>query len=200
MMNKNPNVEWEYRGKTDLMMGTDASSSEKWIGWISFGIVPLFLLYISNNGVVDWNVGQLVLVLVLAIDVGGGAVCNSLNSAKRFYHSSLKLNEGYWVAILKQKMVFVLLHIHTIIVWIIFQPNSWVHGVLWYLLLLLFALILQKTPLYIRRPISILLIMIAILTNYYLIEPVPGLEWLVPLLFIKILYGRLVQEEPYRKS
>ena len=34
--------------------------------------------------------------------------------------------------------------------------------------------------------------------NYYLIEPVSGFEWLIPVLYLKIVYGRLVREEPYR--
>ena len=40
--------------------------------------------------------------------------------------------------------------------------------------------------------------MTAILANLYLIRPVPGFEWLIPALFLKIVYGHIVREEPYR--
>lgn len=40
--------------------------------------------------------------------------------------------------------------------------------------------------------------MTAILANLYLIRPVPEFEWLIPALFLKIVYGHIVREEPYR--
>jgi hypothetical protein len=43
-----------------------------------------------------------------------------------------------------------------------------------------------------------LLIFLSILINFYLVEAIPGFEWLIPALFLKILYGHLVREEPYR--
>ena len=41
-------------------------------------------------------------------------------------------------------------------------------------------------------------IMLAILFNYYVIPPITGFEWFIPALFLKIVYGHIVQEEPYR--
>lgn len=43
-----------------------------------------------------------------------------------------------------------------------------------------------------------LLVLTAIMLNLYVITAVQGFEWVVPVLFIKIIYGHLVREEPYR--
>ena len=42
--------------------------------------------------------------------------------------------------------------------------------------------------------------MLAILVNLYVVRPVVGFEWLVPALFLKLIYGPLVREEPYRPN
>jgi hypothetical protein len=42
------------------------------------------------------------------------------------------------------------------------------------------------------------LIMTAILVNQYIFHSVIGFEWLIPALFLKIVYGHIVREEPYR--
>lgn len=45
-----------------------------------------------------------------------------------------------------------------------------------------------------------LLILTAIMVNFYMVAPVHGFEWLIPLLYLKIVYGHLVPEEPYRPA
>lgn len=68
----------------------------------------------------------------------------------------------------------------------------------WYTLLLLGAWIILRIPLYLRRPVSIAIVLLVILMNTYLLTPIAGFEWLAPLLFIKIIAGHAVREEPYR--
>lgn len=53
-------------------------------------------------------------------------------------------------------------------------------------------------PLYLRRPIAMLFCLISLIMNSYIIPVIDGFEWFIPALFIKIIYGHLVQEEPYR--
>ena len=55
-----------------------------------------------------------------------------------------------------------------------------------------------KTPLYLQRPISMLIIVTALLINGYFISSPTGFNWLIPILFLKIVYGHTVKEEPYR--
>ena len=77
------------------------------------------------------------------------------------------------------------------------EANGWGYGLVWYVLLLLGSAAVLKTPLYLRRPVAMLGILLALLVNAYLIPAVNGFEWLMPALFVKIVYGHLVQEEPY---
>jgi hypothetical protein len=39
---------------------------------------------------------------------------------------------------------------------------------------------------------------LVIIGNVYVVPAPPGLEWIVPILFVKVILGHLVREEPYR--
>ena len=196
-MEKLPNIIWSYSGKTDLAVGTQATTTEKLLGWTAgfVGIVIIAFFYWQNK--YGWAIWQYIAVAIIAFDVVGGAVANSLNSCKRFYHSPLQIEPNY-VKIVKNHLFFSLIHIHPLIVSLIFSSASWFYGLFWYLSLQISVLSITQTPLYLQRPVSILIIVIALLTNDYFISSPAGLEWLVPVLFIKIVYGHTVREEPYR--
>ncbi|MBN2983948.1 hypothetical protein [Cohnella algarum] len=192
-------IEWEYDGKTDFSSGTGAYPSEKALGLLSAAVIPCFLLYLAHSGAVEWNALQLAVALLLAFDVGGGLVSNALNSCKRFYHTPPKKKEGKLGFVLKHPVLFSVFHVHPVVAGLLFGERDWTFGLLWYGLFLASVAAVLRTPLYLQRPVSMLLIMLSFLVNGYLIEPIAGFEWLMPLLFIKIVYGHLVREEPYRK-
>lgn len=83
-------------------------------------------------------------------------------------------------------------------IWLVFDYSNWKNGFLWYGLFILAVLLVLKAPLYLKRPISMFMILLAIMINEYILSAIPGFEWLMPVLFIKIIYGHLVKEEPYR--
>ncbi len=68
----------------------------------------------------------------------------------------------------------------------------------WYAYLLVFTLIILKTPLYLKCPTAFLVIALALIIHFYFVIPIHGFEWLMPALTLKVLYGHLVPEEPYR--
>lgn len=195
---KKVNIDWKYEDKLDLALGNGANKQEKILGWASCLVIPLFLLFYVNKEHIEWNYIQLIIAIIVAFDIGGGMVCNSLNSCKRFYHSNSNTNEKKYIYIIKNHLVFSSLHIHTIIVWLVFDINNWINGFIWYFLLMISVISVNWAPLYIKRPLSMLIILFSIMINLYIIKPVIGFEWLVPVLFIKIVYGHLVREEPYR--
>lgn len=198
-LKKHAHIQWEYEGKNDFSSGTGAYRSERALGLSSAFLLPCLILYFVWSGRVDWSLLQIVAALVLAFDIGGGLVSNALNSCKRFYHTPPKPSEGKLGKLLKQPVLFSILHIHPIVVWLLYGDRNWTFGLMWYAIFLASVLIVVSTPLYMQRPVSMLLIMLSFLINLYLIVPIAGFEWLMPLLYIKIVYGHLVREEPYRK-
>ena len=197
-MEKLPNIIWFYSGQTDLTVGTQATATEKLLGWTAglIGIVIIAFFYWQNK--FDWAIWQYIVVAIITFDVIGGAVANSLNSCKRFYHSPLQTFEPDYVKFAKNHLLFSLIHIHPLIVSLMFSSASLFYGLFWYLSLQISVLTVTRTPLYLQRPVSMLIIVIALLINDYFINLPAGLEWLIPVLFIKIVYGHTVREEPYR--
>lgn len=197
-MNKSSNIIWSYTGKPDSVAGTEAASIEKLLAWtgglIGVGITLFF--YWKNE--FNWTNWQYIVVAIIAYDTVGGAIANSLNSCKRFYHSSLQIFEPGYVKLAKNHLLFALIHVHTLLISLIFATAGLFYGIFWYLLLQASVLTVTKTPLYLQRPVSILIIVTALLINSYVVISPIGFEWLVPILFIKIVYGHTVKEEPYR--
>ncbi len=198
-MQINP-INWRYSGKPDFLLGTGASPAEKALGWAaSFVGVGIYgYLYLTHQ--LNWAVWQYFLASLLAFDVIGGVVANTLNSCKRFYHTPVKADEPRGTALFKNHLAFSALHIHTLLVQLLYGAETVYYGLFWYIGLVISAWAILKTPLYLRRPAAFLVIVLALLLNLYVVMPVRGFEWLVPALYIKIIYGHLVQEEPYRPA
>lgn len=191
-------IEWDYKGKADFASGTGATKWEKILTQISLIVVPLFLIIYGLKIDIDWNLIQWGVALILAVDVGGGVVSNSLNSYKRFYHTPVNANDNASTKFVKNRTIFALLHIHTILIALLYHHFiGW--GVFWYVLLNLSVWFVESQPLYLHRPLAMGLIMIAILLNTYILVPPTMFEWLIPFMFIKIVYGHSVREEPYRE-
>lgn len=135
---------------------------------------------------------------MFAYDVCGGVVANSLNSGKRFYSSPPQAGESRVIHLLKNHRFFAALHIHPLIIGWVFGSGNWLFGLFWYAGLLLSVFIVQWVPLYLRRPVAMFTTLGAILVNAFFLLPPVGFLWFVPALFIKIVYGHGVREEPYR--
>jgi len=186
--------------KIDILIGTDATKSEKLLGWMA-GIAGASLyLYFALNHTFNWSIWQYLLASFIAFDVVGGAVANSLNSCKQFYRSSPRANEPIYLRLVKNKLFFAAIHIHPLVIGSCFGSIDLLSGLFWYVALLVSVLITMKAPLYLSRPIAISFVAIAIILNYYAIEPIVGFEWFIPLLFLKIVLGHTVKEEPYRST
>ena len=196
MSNRLINIDWNYSGKPDGFFGTGATRTEQGLVWI-FGL--------AGTGIVTWHAWtrslpwawwQYIIAGILALDVLGGVTANSLNSCKRFYHSPVKSEETGFTALAKNHTLFTLMHVHPLLIGLLFA--SWQYGLIWYPALIVSSLIVLGAPIYLQRPLAMGIIMTAILVNFYLIQPISGFEWLIPALFLKIVYGHIVREEPYR--
>ena len=195
-----PHIDWNYSGKPDEFFGTGATTAERSLVW-GLGLLGTALItwtwWTASPG---WAWWQYAIALLLTLDVIGGVTANALNSCKRFYHAPLKAEETGIARFAKNHLAFTLLHIHPILIGLIFGSMNWAYGLFWYVALVGCVLIILRLPLYLQRPAALGLIMIAILLNYYFVAPVVHFEWFIPALFLKIVYGHTVREEPYRPS
>lgn len=196
-MNEISNIVWSYEGKPDIVAGTNATIIEKTIAWSAgfIGVAIIGFYYWKSS--FDWAIWQYAIATIIIYDVVGGAVANSLNSCKRFYHSPVRAIEPIYVTFAKNHLFFSIIHVHCLVISFVFPTATWFYGLFWYLFLQV-SLVVNKIPLYLQRPVSMLFVVTALLINSYLIDSPAGFEWLVPVLFIKIVYGHAVKEEPYR--
>ncbi len=193
-------IAWTYQGAPDPLFGTGATQAEKGLVWAAGLFMVLLYGYLYARGDLNWAFWQYLVAGGIALDVGGGVVANSLNACKRFYHSPPQADEPGWVRWLKRPMVFVLLHVHPLAVACLYGDGAWGVGLLWYGLLLVSAWLVLRVPLYLRRPVAMALTLGALVVNVYVVPLSPGFAWLIPALFLKIVYGHVVREEPYRPA
>jgi hypothetical protein len=191
-------IDWDYHGKPDPLLGTGASRAETAIVWIAGIAAVLLYVYLYFTHTLDWTWWQYVVAGIIAFDVGGGVVANSLNSCKRFYHTPVRDDEPGYVRAAKNHLLFTALHVYPIVVGLLYRESGWGWGLFWYVVLVGSAALVMKIPLYLRRPVAMLIILLVLGVNLYGVAAVRGFEWLMPALFLKIVYGHLVKEEPYR--
>lgn len=197
---QNAPIIWSYTGGIDPLCGTGATAAER---LLAYGMATLFtgIILIANHHrdipIADsWRIA---LLAFFAFDIAGGAVANMLNSCKRFYHTGLQPGEGQHARLAKNPMLFTAIHVHPIIVAYFFDGNL-LNAVAWYALLLISVAVVLALPLYLRRAAATGLTVLALLGSQYLLPLGPGLEWFIPCLFIKMVLGHAVQEEPYRAA
>lgn len=198
MQNDLVNIQWDYTGKTDALLGNEATKAEQWLTWAGGLVAVLLYVYYYATGALPWSIWHYLVAIAIAADVGAGMVANSLNSCKRFYHTPAKADEPRYVRFLKDHFTFSALHIYPILIGLLYGSSHWFYGVFWYTFLMIGTVVILKMPLYLRRPASLLAILVALLLNVTVIQSVPGFAWFAPALCLKILYGHLVREEPYR--
>ena len=152
------------------------------------GVSMILYQYVMGLG---WSLLQTAIATFMAFDIPAGVVANSTSTAKRWYH-----REGYGAA---KHFGFVVAHvIYPLLVSVLFLPLDWLYLAIVFGLIAAAALIVIATPLYLKRPVSLTLLCVALLVSIYIITPVPGLEWLPPFLFLKLVVAHIVREEPYR--
>ncbi len=159
--------------------------------WLILGValaaglaVPLY----GHNRDLGWTTVQLVAATLLALDLFGGVVANATTAARRWYHRPGRTRRDH--------MVFIAAHgVHLLLAAWLFYGLDWTYFAAYYGYLLGAAwLLLYLTP-SLRFPVAMSLTAGAILLNAYGLTPVAGMEWFVPILFLKLVVGHLGQGE-----
>ena len=180
-------------GLLDRLTGTEATTAELLIQFVPPTIFAIAAPIYAQTLAVDWTYLQLRLISFLGFDLLGGVLTNATSSAKRWFH-----REGQtW----KNHLVFVSVHlVHIFTVTLLFRNSDW--SFFWIVsgYLMVSAIAILRTPLYLQHPLALGLYSLALLGNLYLFDSTPCLEWFLPLFFLKLLVSHLLYETPYQPN
>lgn len=138
-----------------------------------------------------WSAVRYLICALLAFDIVGGIITNATSSGKRWYH---RAGQGF-----PQHFGFVMLHLgHLAIVsWLFLSLDLlWLVAAGMYLLIAGLAIILS--PLYLQRPVALVMYAGSVLLSLYVLASPPGMEWFLPLFYLKLLVAHLPREKAYR--
>lgn len=141
----------------------------------------------------DMSIPQILVGALIGVDVIGGAVCNMTDTTKRWYHRAGRTFGDHFSFTLPH-----LLHI-ALVAWM-FRSGATGGFDLTYLLvlggwLLVSVAVVLKTPGLLKSPMAATLYLVALGLSLYALGPTFGLEWFVPVLFIKLLIGHALPLE-----
>ena len=180
-----------FPGLLDRITGPEATTAELLVQFIPSALFALIAPIYAHNLAVDYTSWQLGLISLLGFDLVGGVLTNATSSAKRWFHRSGQT----W----QHHLAFVSIHlVHIFLVALLFRNLNWGFFAILSSYLIGASILILQTPLYLQRPVALGLYGLALLANLYLFEPTVGLEWFLPLFFLKILVSHLLPETSYR--
>lgn len=175
------------RAERGLAAGTGVVGTVLALGWAFWGVG------------VEWRWWQWLLAAVVAFDVLGGVVANSLNSAKRAHFGPPPPDPSLGERLARRPVLFAAVHVQPWIVVLAFAPALWWWGVLWHVGVLVAVVVAVNAPLYLRRPTAAALVVLAVLVAM-MVEPPNGWAWLPAAMAFKLVLAHAVREEPYRPA
>lgn len=179
-------------GEWDKFIGPGATNAELWLQWVgALGLTAvLTLINLNQRTALNWSTWQWLIFLLFAFDLSGGIVTNATATAKRWYHRAGQRFMDHFG--------FVAIHgLHLALVAWLFRDGDWLYFAVYYGWLLAGTAVLLRTPLYLKRPLAMLLYSITLLLNTNFIQPTAGLAWLIPFFFLKLLVAHLLPEAPF---
>ncbi len=192
------NANWEtppprsgIAGALDKFVGPGATKAEL---ALQFGIAalagiaaPVYATLVTKS----WSWVQYAACSLLALDIAGGVVTNATSSAKRWYHRAGRnfLHHFGFVSLhLFHLLIVSALYLEFNIVWIMVAGGY----------MLCSTLLILAVPLYLQRPVAVTAYSGAVLICSYVLTQPEGVEWFLPLFYLKLLVSHLLKEEPYR--
>ena len=179
-------------GALDRFIGPGATSAEVMVQLVPSVLAAIAAPAYALSLPIDWTPWQIGLIALFGFDLVGGVLTNATNTAKRWYH---RPGQGW-----QQHLSFVAIHLfHIGAIALFFRGGDGLFfgGVSAYLLTA--AGLILSVPLYLQRPVAVCLYGLSIVGSLDLLSPTPGLEWFLPLFFLKLLVSHLLHETAYRK-
>ncbi|MCB8976006.1 MAG: hypothetical protein H6657_01085 [Ardenticatenaceae bacterium] len=180
-------------GAWDKFIGPGATNSElclQWVGTVGLTAV-LALINLNQCNELNWSTWQWLVFVLFAFDLSGGIITNATATAKRWYHRAGQRFIDHFG--------FVAIHgLHLALIAWLFRDGDWLYFVVYYGVLLAGTAVILRTPLYLKRPLALLLYSGTLLLNGSFILPTAGLGWFIPFFFLKLLVAHLVPEAPFQ--
>lgn len=182
----------------DWLFGTGATPIEQGLVWaaavLGLGLIVWQGLFSPLSGWAWWHN---LLSAVILLDVAGGAVANTLGTAKRLYFGPLRQPASVRTRMLHNPVVFTALHLHPVVIAALYPDGRLWWGVIWYLVALTGVIAVRLSPLYLARPMAMVVFTGAMLLQSVIVAPA-GWGWFVPVFLAKLVLAHAVREEPYR--
>lgn len=194
---RSAHVDWQVPDTgLDGLNGDGATRTEKTLPQVAGLAGVLLLVVLARSDDLDWTWWQYALAVVLTFDLVGGVVALGLNSAKRFHHASSIPAPRPSAALTRNALLFTGIHLQPVVVGLVFPGGHPMWGLAWYGYALVGVVLVLHTPLYLARPVALVMVALAPMAATWLDHP-EGFAWLPAVLVTKLVLGA-VQEEPYR--
>ncbi|GAL03812.1 hypothetical protein JCM19237_6706 [Photobacterium aphoticum] len=193
----NAHINWDCEGKFNFTTGFGATKAESVIANYAALIAPVILYFFSWQ-YLGWSWVQIILAALLTLDMIGGVLTNSLGSMKRYLHTEQSLEVSWLGKLVGSKFLFPAVHFQLFAVPLCFDI-AWSYAFFWYGLMMAAIIVLHWLPMYLHRPVALLVVMLSIILSTLVPSPV-GLAWLAPIFIIKLVLSHGVREEPYRPT
>lgn len=180
-------------GAWDKFIGPGATNAELWLQLMGTLLLTAVLTVINFNQRLElgWGTGQWLVFLLFALDLSGGIITNATATAKRWYH---RPGQRF-----KNHFGFVAVHgVHLLVIAWQFGSGNWLYFAIYYGILLIGTAVLLQTPLYLKRPLALLIYSLTLVINSMIIPPYPGMAWFIPFFFLKLLIAHLLPEAPFQ--
>ncbi|MEM6256001.1 MAG: hypothetical protein AAF821_24070 [Cyanobacteria bacterium P01_D01_bin.156] len=176
-----------WKGQLDRLIGPGATPAELVLQLLPAVVAAIVAPVYALTLPIDWTPWQLGAISFLGFDLVGGVLTNATAAAKRWYH---RPGQGW-----RQHMAFVVVHVlHIGLVALLFRGGDGLFFASVFSYLLLAAGLILASPLYLQRPIALGLYGLVLVCDRSLFTPTPGLEWFLPLFFLKLLVSHLLKE------
>lgn len=167
----------------DSFFGPGATSTELAVQLIPAVIFATILLLRVIHLTLFTSVAKYILFFIFVFDVTGGVLTNSTVACKLWYHRPEKTQ--------LDRFIFTLVHsLHILIAALFFRDSGNIAFFVQATLLLVAAsVVVMYTPDYLKYTMGLVFVMVAFFTDLYVWTPTKGLEWFIPLMFLKICAG-----------
>lgn len=131
-----------------------------------------------------WGVVAVVVVTLMAADIGGGVIANATPAGSRWWH---RPGQGP-----RQHLLFVAAHVHPWVLALLVPGWSWQDAAVVHGTVLAASVAVVASPRRLRRPVAMGVASAALVVLLAATAAPAGVEWVGPLLVVKLVIAHLV--------